>query len=160
VIILPSKVGFLEINTAILNLMLWDWHFRSGDTGWISERPAPVRFRGGTFAPDLTWTKSGQAGDPLVPDFAVILRKPEDSLRDLHKPMVSLIESGTRLGWLIDPYNQKVCLYRANGTGELIEDFLFWLSGEDVLPGLEIPLPLLMHSYASLIIPYLEAQSN
>lgn len=160
VIILPSKVGFLNINTDILNLMLWDWHFQTGDSGMIADQRLPIRLRNGRFCyPVASWTQADRTKAHLAPDFVIVLRKADEPIKELHKQMVALMEGGCRLSWLIDPYNQTACVYRADGTGEMIEDFLTSLSGEAILPALEIPLFLLKVGDADLI-RFAETQSN
>jgi Uma2 family endonuclease len=48
--------------------------------------------------------------------------------------MLEYMENGCRLGWLIDPRNKRVAIYR---LGQLPEILMAPdnLSGEDVLPG-------------------------
>ena len=53
--------------------------------------------------------------------------------------------NGARLSWLIDPYDEKVYIYRPGREVETIEGFAGkTLSGEDVLPGFELPLEEMM----------------
>lgn len=47
--------------------------------------------------------------------------------------------NGVRLGWLIDPYQKKVQVYRQSGEIEILENPAR-VSGEDVLPGFELDL--------------------
>jgi Uma2 family endonuclease len=47
--------------------------------------------------------------------------------------------NGVRLGWLIDPQNRCVEIYRFNGDREIISDPTE-LSGEDILPGFTLDL--------------------
>ena len=51
--------------------------------------------------------------------------------------MHKYIENGVSLGWLIDPKNKKVHIYRANGEIEILDD-PETVSGEDVLNGFEL----------------------
>ena len=51
--------------------------------------------------------------------------------------MREYIENGISLGWLIDPKNRKVYIYRANGEIEILNN-PETLSGEDVLVGFEL----------------------
>ncbi len=76
---------------------------------------------------------------PLCPDFVVELRSASDSLKDSQAKMVEYIENGARLGWLIDPKNKKVHIYRANGEIEILEN-PETVSGEDVLQNFELDL--------------------
>ena len=48
--------------------------------------------------------------------------------------MQEYITTGARLGWLIDPLEKRVYIYRPDHTGEVLDDPAT-LSGESVLPG-------------------------
>ena len=99
---------------------------------------------GADRAPDLAWIprerwdaltrEQRQKFLPLCPDFAVELRSPSDSLTDLREKMQEYMDNGTRLGWLIDPQNKRVEIYRAGRDVEILPN-PETLSGEDVLPG-------------------------
>lgn len=73
----------------------------------------------------------------IVPDFVIELRSPSDALADLQNKMAEYIENGVRLGWLIDPSEKKVHIYRANGEVEILENPKK-VSGEDVLREFEL----------------------
>lgn len=73
----------------------------------------------------------------VVPDFVIELRSPTDFLGDLQEKMKEYIENGVRLGWLIDPVERKVHVYRANGEVEILENPKI-VSGEDVLKNFEL----------------------
>lgn len=75
----------------------------------------------------------------IAPDFVIELRSKSDRLPILKKKMREYIENGVRLGWLIDPYEKKVHVYRANGEIEILEN-AEKVSGEDVLRGFELDL--------------------
>jgi Uma2 family endonuclease len=53
--------------------------------------------------------------------------------------MQEYLENGARLGWLIDPQNQRVEIYRPGREVEVLEQPME-LSGEDVLPGFVLNL--------------------
>lgn len=161
VIILPAQVGFLELNSSLLYLKVWDWYFQEGDAGVILDNQTPIPLgEGKTCQPAVSWFAEPPTLE-ATPDFVVLMRKSTDSLARLHRQIITLMENGCELAWLIDPYNQTACIYRSDGTGEIIEDFrLSALSGESVLPGLEVPLSLLIEHQPGMLIPFLEAQSN
>ncbi|OYD93831.1 hypothetical protein CDG76_17825 [Nostoc sp. 'Peltigera membranacea cyanobiont' 210A] len=100
---------------------------RSPDASWVSRQrleavnPDPHRFL------------------PLAPDFAVELRSASDSLKTVQQKMQEYIENGLRLGWLIDPQNQQVEIYRPGQEVEVLRAPTS-LSGEDVLPGFILDL--------------------
>jgi Uma2 family endonuclease len=81
--------------------------------------------------------KERQGFARIAPDFVIELRPPTDSLPDLQAKMVEYIESGVRLGWLIDPQTKRVHIYRPNQEPEILDDPEA-VSGEDVLPGLAV----------------------
>lgn len=82
---------------------------------------------------------------PLAPDFAVELRSKTDALKTLQSKMQEYIDNGTRLGWLIDPKNRRVEIYRSGQDVEIFESPIT-LSGEDVLPGFVLSLAPLWDS--------------
>ncbi|WP_017715292.1 Uma2 family endonuclease [Kamptonema formosum] len=104
---------------------------------------------GADRAPDLAWIprerwdaltrEQRQKFLPLCPDFAVELRSPSDSLTDLREKMQEYMDNGTRLGWLIDPQNKRVEIYRAGRDVEILQN-PETLSGEEVLPGFVLDL--------------------
>lgn len=73
----------------------------------------------------------------ITPDFVIELRSSTDTLKSLQTKMHEYIENGVKLGWLIDPKNKKVYVYRANGEVETLKNPEI-LSGEDVLVGFEL----------------------
>lgn len=75
----------------------------------------------------------------ICPDFVIELRSKSDSLRKLQAKMREYIENGARLGWLIDPTEKKVHVYRADKTVEIFENPRI-VSGEDVLKNFELDL--------------------
>jgi Uma2 family endonuclease len=50
-------------------------------------------------------------------------------------------ENGVKSGWLIDPANQRLEIYRPNQSVEIIE-LPATLSGEEILPGFTLKLPM------------------
>ncbi|MDB9527941.1 Uma2 family endonuclease [Oscillatoria sp. CS-180] len=104
---------------------------------------------GANRSPDASWvrkerweglTLEEQEGFvPLCPDFVVELRSPTDPLKGLRKKMQEYLDNGAQLGWLIDPQNQRVEIYRAGQAVEVLEQ-PSTLSGEAVLPGFTLSL--------------------
>lgn len=104
---------------------------------------------GARRSPDVSWvrrerwdalTQQQQDGyPPLCPDFLIELRSPTDSLEELQAKMREYIDNGARLGWLINPQDRQVEIYRQEQLVEILQAPLV-LSGEDVLPGFELSL--------------------
>ena len=79
---------------------------------------------------------------PLCPDFVVELRSPTDNLKTLQAKMQEYIDNGTRLGWLINPQDKQVEIYRQDLEVEVLNSPTN-LSGENILPGFVLNLELI-----------------
>ncbi len=77
---------------------------------------------------------------PLCPDFVAEIRSPSDALAPLQAKMEEYRQNGARLGWLIDPQNRQVHVYREGQTSVEILDAPVTVSGETVLPGFVLQL--------------------
>ncbi|TRU48198.1 MAG: Uma2 family endonuclease [Microcystis aeruginosa Ma_QC_Ca_00000000_S207] len=77
----------------------------------------------------------------ICPDFVIELRSRTDPLKYLQEKMQEYRENGVKLGWLIDPASQKVEIYRPNQSVEIIA-LPTTLSGEEILPGFTLELPI------------------
>lgn len=100
---------------------------RSPDASWVERR---------------RWDALSQQQDgyvPLCPDFVVELRSPTDFLEELQIKMQEYIENGARLGWLINPQDRQVEIYRPGQRVEVLQAPVT-LSGEDMLPGFVLNL--------------------
>jgi len=75
----------------------------------------------------------------IAPNFAVELRSASDSLRTVQQKMQEYIDNGVRLGWLINPQNQQVEIYRPGQEVQVLRSPTS-LSGEDVLAGFVLDL--------------------
>ncbi|HCF29178.1 MAG TPA: Uma2 family endonuclease [Cyanobacteria bacterium UBA11049] len=105
---------------------------RSPDASWVGKErlealnPDPTRFL------------------PMAPDFVVELRSATDNLKTVQQKMQEYLENGVRLGWLIDPQNQQVEIYRQGRDVEVLQSPSS-LSGEDVLPGFVLDLTQILN---------------
>ncbi|WP_013323259.1 Uma2 family endonuclease [Gloeothece verrucosa] len=96
---------------------------RSPDAAWISLE------RWNALTP-----RQQEQFPPICPDFVIELRSQSDNLKPLQGKMQEYLDNGIRLGWLIDPKNQQVEIYRPRQDIEVLKSPIS-LSGEDVLPG-------------------------
>ncbi|MBD2653357.1 Uma2 family endonuclease [Synechocystis sp. FACHB-383] len=104
---------------------------------------------GANRSPDASWvarerweslTQEEREGFiPLCPDFVVELRSKTDSLKKLQEKMEEYMENGAKLGWLIDPQNKRVEIYRPGQAVEVLQN-PDTLSGEEILPGFTLSL--------------------
>jgi Uma2 family endonuclease len=99
---------------------------------------------GARRSPDLAWVRRERLDAltrqqtkrfiPLCPDFVLELHSPSDRLPPLRKQMQEYIDNGARLGWLLDPQNRQVSIYRPGVPVEQLDDPAT-ISGEPVLTG-------------------------
>jgi Uma2 family endonuclease len=75
----------------------------------------------------------------ICPEFVAELRSPSDSLSSLQAKKEEYIDNGARLGWLLDPIEQRVYVYRKGRAPECLESPRR-LSGEEILEGLDLDL--------------------
>lgn len=120
---------------------------------WTEEDGTGIAFDSSTLftlpngakrSPDASWvrrerwealTPEQRAGFALLcPDFVVELRSPSDRLTDLREKVQEYLDNGARLGWLIDPLEKRVYVYRPGQPVEELDDPTS-VSGEPVLPG-------------------------
>lgn len=104
---------------------------------------------GANRSPDASWVRRDrwealsqeeQEGFvPLCPDFVVELRSQTDSLKDLREKMQEYMNNGAQLGWLINPQNRQVEVYRLGRKVEVLDN-PSTLSGEAILPGFTLSL--------------------
>ena len=76
---------------------------------------------------------------PLCPDFVIELLSPSDSWKQGTEKMAEYMSNGCRLGWLIEPRNKRVAIYREKEAVEILEAPNL-ISGEDVLKGFNLNL--------------------
>ena len=129
---LKTRLG--ELHGPSTGFDLPDGSTRSPDAAWISEERLKQ-------APD-----EEDSYVSIVPDFIGEIRSSTDRLKKLQQKMTDTwMANGVRLAWLIDPYEEKAHIYRVGREIEIVSGFEGKiLSGEEVLPGFELPLVEMM----------------
>ncbi len=104
---------------------------------------------GGDRSPDAAWVELSRwqaltpeqrrKFPPIAPDFVIELRSPTDDLELLRAKMQEYMDAGVRLGWMLNPQDQQVEIYR-QGQPKEVRQLPTQLSGEDVLPGFVLPV--------------------
>ncbi|NEP12148.1 MAG: Uma2 family endonuclease [Symploca sp. SIO2C1] len=129
---------------------LYIWWRNAGEPGkTFDSSTAFILPNGATRAPDASCV-SQQRWDALTPeekgtfanicpDFVVELRSASDTLKSLQEKMREYMDNGAKLGWLIDPKNRKVEIYRLGLVMEVLSNPAE-LSGEEILPGFVLEL--------------------
>ncbi|MBD2105862.1 Uma2 family endonuclease [Nodosilinea sp. FACHB-13] len=126
-----------------LNLRVGAWAEQDG-TGFVFDSSTGFSLpNGADRSPDVAWVAKSRiealAPDPakflsLAPDFVIELRSATDKLATLQHKMAEYRDCGVRLGWLIDPKEKRVEIYRLGRPPEYLSQ-PEQLSGEEVLPG-------------------------
>ena len=148
-IIMPPTGGDTGKRNFNLIVEFGNWAKRDGTGVSFDSSTVFALPNGAKRSPDLAWVKLGRwqaltdderrGFPPLCPDFVVELRSHTDSLRVLQEKMQEYIANGARLGWLIDPIEKKVYVYRPD-TGVECLDNPASLSGEPLLAGFTLAL--------------------
>ena len=143
---LPSSRRAVEI---IAQLWLW---LRSGVDGVVCDGTAIILLPDGSRrSPDAGWVSEARRNAarpvdnaegvwPVTPDFVVEIVSFTDRLEAQQDKMQNVwIANGVRLGWLIDPFNAKVHIYRPNAEPQILERPAE-LTDDHVLPNLSVDL--------------------
>jgi Uma2 family endonuclease len=129
---------------------LYLWWRNAGEPGKAFDSSTGfILPNGATRSPDASWV-SGERWQALTPeqkgtfanicpDFVVELRSSSDSLKSLQDKMREYIDNGAKLGWLIDPQQRRVEIYRPGLAVDVLENGAELL-GEAVLPGFVLNL--------------------
>lgn len=147
----PTGGGTGKRNSEInLDLGLWN---RQTQLGVVFDSSTCFKLpKGADYSPDASWIplakwealtpEQQEKFPPICPDFVIELRSPSDSLKALQGKMQEYLDNGTQLGWLINPKNRQVEIYR-QGQEKQVLDNPPTLSGEEVLPGFVLSLQLI-----------------
>jgi Uma2 family endonuclease len=129
----------------VADLIIWN---RKTQQGRVFDSSGGFTLPNGAVkSPDVTWIEKSKLADvpagvkfPLViPDFVVELRSQSDSLKTLQAKMEEYRTNGVRLGWLINPQQQQVEIYRLGQEKEVLQSPMT-LNGEYVLQGFILDL--------------------
>lgn len=132
VIIMPPTGGKTGIINSELNAQLVVWNRAEGKGKVFDSSTIFVLPNGSQRSPDLAWVRNErwqalteeqqEKFPPLCPDFVAELRSRTDSLKTLQAKMQEYIDNGAQLGWLLDPVERRVHIYRPNAAVEILDD--------------------------------------
>ena len=151
-IVMPGTGFETGVRNANLTSQLAVWTTKDGsgfccDSGTIFALP-----NGAMRSPDASWVRREKLDrlteqererfGPFCPDFVVELRSPSDRLTQVRGKMLEYIENGALLGWLIDPFERCVYVYKPDQEVVILEN-PETVSGEPLLPGFTLNLTAL-----------------
>lgn len=148
-IIMPPSGGETGSRNLDIEGQLWLWN-RQTQLGKAFNSSTGFHLpNGADRSPDAAWVRlerwqaltpeQRQAFPPLAPDFVVELHSSSDNLQQLQAKMQEYVGNGVRLGWLINPQDRQVEIYRPGQAVEILETPRV-LAGEEVLPNFALDL--------------------
>ena len=148
-IVMPPTGGTTGDRNAEITFQLRAWN-KVAELGKTFDSSTMFQLPNGAYrSPDAAWialerwsaltAEERDVFPPICPDFIVELRSPSDGLRAAQNKMQEYMNNGTRLGWLINPKNHQVEIYRQGQEKEILKAPTH-LSGEQVLPGFVLEL--------------------
>ena len=149
IIIMPPTGWETGSKNAEIIIQLGVWAKKDG-RGKSADSSAGYKMpNGAVMSPDASWILKERLEKispnkrrkflPLAPDFVIELRSASDSLSKLKAKMDEYNENGVTLGWLIDPIERKIYVYRVNQKVEVLENPT-QVSGELLLRGFTLDL--------------------
>jgi Uma2 family endonuclease len=141
----PAFIETSERNSD-LNGQLWLWN-RKYKLGKVFDSSGGYSLANGFRpSPDVSWIQNARLEGislnqflPIAPDFVIELRSSSDRLLLLQQKMQAYLENGVRLGWLINPQDRQVEIYRLNREKEILTAPTE-VNGEEVLLGFMLDL--------------------
>jgi Uma2 family endonuclease len=147
-IVMPPTGGETGKRNSKLNARFVAWN-EGQELGEVFDSSTGYDFTalgGGKLSPDVSWIEQSRLEGvdisgfiPVVPDFVIELRSKTDALKDIREKMAEYQRLGVRLGWLINPQDQQVEIYRQGRDVETLTNPAV-VSGEDVLAGFTLEL--------------------
>ena len=124
----PPTGGWTSNGNQEISRQLGNW-WAAREHGRVFDSSGGFRLLdGSTLSPNASYVseerlrnlpKGALRGFPRIcPDFVIELRSESDSLPDLEDKMNDWIANGASLGWLIDPYDHQVLIYRPGRSTE------------------------------------------
>jgi Uma2 family endonuclease len=134
---------------AALTSQLWIWTEKDGTGKCYDSSTMFALPNGARRSPDAAWLKLEKYGrltereqerfGPFCPDFVAELRSPTDRLSQLRDKMLEYMENGASLGWLIDPFERRVYVYRPD-CEVVVLDNPGSVSADPLMPGFTLDL--------------------
>lgn len=152
IIVMAPTGGKAGRRNARLIAAFVNWAEKEGSGQFFDSSTEFILPNGAGRAPDLSWVrndrwfalteKQQEQFPPLCPNFVVELRSPTDRLETLRTKMKEYAANGAELGWLIDPRERKVHIFRPGLDPEVLDNPQ-QVSGEPLLKGFVLDVQVL-----------------
>jgi Uma2 family endonuclease len=143
-IIMPPTGGQTGRRNFDLVRMFGTWAEADGSGVGFDSSTGFILPNGAERSPDLAWVRrerwdalsedQKEEFPPLCPDLVVEIRSRSDPLPELQKKMREYLANGAQLGWLIDPAQRRVYVYRPPEIEVCLDD-PETVSGDPVVSG-------------------------
>jgi len=148
-IVMPPTGWITGNRNAEITRQLANWAKTEG-LGIVTDSSTGFKLpNGADRSPDAAWVRRERLAAltreqkekfiPLCPDFVIELRSPTDNLETVRAKLAEYIANGAQLGWLLDPLERKVYVYRPNTPVEIMEQPES-ISGAPLLAGFTLDL--------------------
>ncbi|CAG8731883.1 1971_t:CDS:1, partial [Dentiscutata heterogama] len=153
---MPQATHWMEVTVATIVGQLDRWNIQTRQNGDIKTaqggfnfnvegqrtiRAPDVSFTPKTISRQLTQSQGWTQGQPFTPTFVVEVGDTEgrskfEELDHRFKHVFFATGSDVQLGWLIDPRNKRIWVYKRNQQGNVFRREHTWgdINGGDVLP--------------------------
>ncbi len=149
VIVSPTGGETGSVNaTLITRFVNWNEKYQLGevfDSSTCFKLP-----NGSTRSPDVSWIEKSRWAalsqedkcrfPPIAPDFVLELLSSSDSLRTTQEKMQEYMDGGVKSGWLINPQDKQVEIYRVDALARELLQAPDELLGESLLPDFSLSL--------------------
>ena len=151
IILVPPTFGPTGSKNARINTRLGNWAERDGTGDYFDSSTGFKLPNGALRSPNASWISNSRLEAlsseqlsgffAICPDLVIELRSSSDSLAELRAKMQEYMDSGARLGWLIDPISspKRVHIYRPQAEVAILDEPPE-VSGEPELPGFTLNL--------------------
>jgi Uma2 family endonuclease len=144
IIVMPPTNFLTGVSNCDVSSDLRIWARKDGRGVASDSSTGFVLPNGARRSPDAAWTLKTRLKKPsgflhLCPDFVIEVRSDTDRLRPLQKKMQEYLDNGAQLGWLIDPKNRSVEIYRPGGSVETRKS-ISKIKGEGPVAGFTLDL--------------------
>jgi len=148
-IVMPPTYSLTGARSGEILAQLCNWAKQDG-RGIIGDAATGFKLpNGARRSPDAAWTLKSRIAqlDPdnrgkywhLCPDFVIELKSTTGRPRILRDKMREYLANGAQLGWLIDPDQRSVAIYRPNGQTE-VRTGIDSIAGEGPVAGFVLDL--------------------
>ena len=138
-----------SLRNAALTRAVADWAKKDGTGIGFGAFTGFTLPSGAVRAPDHAWIRrerwealsdnQKEKFAPISPDFVVEVRARHEALGDLQAKLEEYVANGSLLGWLIDPAERTVYIYREGAPTEVLRNAEA-INGEPLLRGLDVNL--------------------